>query len=382
LEFDEVIMRKKISILVNDLDSGGAERVVSILLKMLNKKYDITLFMMHNIIFYDIPKDTKIVIIGNSKLSDNGLIKLLKLPYLAYRYKKLNTNSSDSISFLSRSNYINILAKLFGMRGRVVVSERAMPSLQYAKGFQGKINSSLIKMLYPKADLVIANSKGNAIDLEKNFGIKDVQVIHNLFDIDKIIELSKEEAKLKDGFNFITIGRLDEGKNHKLLIQAMQNIDANLYIIGDGILRDKLNQLIKDLDLSNRVFLLGKQKNPYKYLSKADCFVFSSNREGFPNVLVEALACELVIISTDCKSGPREILAPYTDVEFQLHSRVELVQFGILTPINKLETMVEAMNLIKNNSKLLESYKTKSLQRAMEFDKNRIIDKYINIFSV
>jgi len=368
-------MKKKISILVNDLDSGGAERVVSILLKMLNSKYDITLFMMHNIIFYDIPKDTKIVIIGNSKLSDSGLIKLLKLPYLAYRYKKLNINSSYSISFLSRSNYINILAKLFGMKGRVVVSERAMPSLQYAKGFQGKINTFLIKTLYPKADLVIANSKGNAIDLEKNFGTKDVKVINNLFDIDK-------EAKLKDGFNFITIGRLDEGKNHKLLINAMQNIDANLYIIGDGVLRDELTQQIKDLDLTNRVFLLGKQKNPYKYLSKADCFVFSSNREGFPNVLVEALACELVVISTDCQSGPREILAPDTDVEFQLHSRVELVQFGILTPINKLETMIEAMNLIKNSSKLLDSYKIKSLQRAIEFDKNRIIDKYINIFSV
>jgi len=375
-------MKKKINILVNDLDSGGAERVVSILLTMLNSKYDITLFMMHNIIFYDIPKDTKIVIIGNSKLSDSGITKLLKLPYLAYRYKKLNKNLSDSISFLSRSNYINILAKLFGMRGRVVVYERAMPSLQYAKGFQGKINTILIKILYPKANLVIANSKGNAIDLEKNFGIKDVKVIYNLFDIDKIRELSKEEAKLKDGFNFITIGRLDEGKNHKLLIQAMQSVDANLYIIGDGVLRDELNQLIIDLNLSDRVFLLGKQKNPYKYLSKANCFVFSSNREGFPNVLVEALACELVVISTDCKSGPREILAPDTDVEFQLHSRIELVQFGILTPINKLESMIEAMSLIKNSSKLLDSYKRKSLQRAIEFDKNRIIDKYINIFSV
>jgi len=379
LEFNEVIMKKKISILVNDLDSGGAERVVSILLKMLNKKYDITLFMMHNIIFYDIPKDTKIVIIGNSKLSDNGLLKLLKLPYLAYKYKKLNIASTTSISFLSRSNYINILAKIFGMRGRVVVSERAMPSLQYAKGFQGKINTFLIKMFYPKADLVIANSKGNAIDLEKNFSIKDVKVIHNLFDIDKIIKLSKEKAKLKDGFNFITIGRLDEGKNHQLLIQAMQNIDANLYIIGDGVLRDELTQQIKNLNLTHRVFLLGKQKNPYKYLSKADCFIFTSNREGFPNVLVEALACELVVISTDCQSGPREILAPDTDVEFQLHSRVELVQFGILTPINKLDTIIEAMNLIKNNSKLLNSYIHKSKQRAIEFDKDKIIDDYIKI---
>ncbi len=372
-------MKQKLSILINDLDSGGAERVVSILLDMLSKKYNITLFVLHNIIFYDIPKDIKVVIVGNSKLSDNGIIKLLKLPYLAYRYKKINRNSPCSISFLSRSNYINILAKLFGMKGKVVVGERAMPSLQYNQGMQGKINKFLIKTLYPKSNLVFANSKGNALDLEKNFYIKDVKVINNLFDIKKIIELSKEEAKLRDGFNFITIGRLDEGKNHKLLIQAMQNIDANLYIIGDGVLRDRLTKQIVDLDLTHKIFLLGKKKNPYKYLSKADCFVFASNREGFPNVLVEALACGLAVISTDCQSGPREILAPDSDISFQLYKRVELANFGILTPINRVDRMLEAMNIIKNSAKLLDSYKNKSVQRAMEFDKDRIIDDFVEM---
>ena len=139
-------MQKKLSILINDLDSGGAERVVSILLDMLKTKYDITLFVLHNIIFYDIPKDIKIVVVGNSKLSDSGLIKLLKLPYLAWRYKKLNIDSHISLSFLSRSNYINILAKLFGIKSKIIVGERAMPSLQYNQGFQGKINKFLIKI--------------------------------------------------------------------------------------------------------------------------------------------------------------------------------------------------------------------------------------------
>jgi N-acetylgalactosamine-N,N'-diacetylbacillosaminyl-diphospho-undecaprenol 4-alpha-N-acetylgalactosaminyltransferase len=372
-------MQKKLSILINDLDSGGAERVVSILLDMLKTKYDITLFVLHNIIFYDIPKDIKIVVVGNSKLSDSGLIKLLKLPYLAWRYKKLNIDSHISLSFLSRSNYINILAKLFGIKSKIIVGERAMPSLQYNQGFQGKINKFLIKILYPKADLVFANSKGNALDLEKNFNIKDIKVINNLFDINQIIKLSKEKVKLKDGFNFITIGRVDEGKNHQLLINAIANINANLYIIGDGILINELNQQIKDLSLTNKVFLLGKQKNPYKYLSKADCFVFASTREGFPNVLVEALACKLALISTDCQSGPREILAPDTDISFQLYNRIELANFGILTPVNRLESTIEAMNLIKNSTKLLNSYKNRAIQRAMEFDKDRIINDFINI---
>ncbi len=372
--------KKKISILVNDLNSGGAERVVSILLDTLQSRYDITLFMMHNIIFYNIPKDIKIVVVGNSKLEDSGVIKLLKLPLIAWQYRKLNRESSVSLSFLSRANYINIFAKLFGMRGKIIVSERAMPSLQYRGSLQGYINRVLIRLLYNRADRVFANSKGNALDLIENFKIKDVRVIYNIFNINRIINLSNRYAILDSSrFNFITIGRLDEGKNHKLLIDAIREIDANLYIIGDGVLRDDLVEHIINLGLEDRVFMLGKEKNPYKYLSKADSFVFASNREGFPNVLVEALACGLPIISTDCKSGPREILAPDTNENFQLNRKIEIAKYGILTPINSINKIREAMRTIIDNKKLREEYRKKAKERAMEFNKNRIIDKFIDI---
>ncbi len=373
-------MKQKLSILINDLDTGGAERVVSILLYMLIERYDVTLYMIHDIVFYDIPKDVKLVKVGNANLNDSGLLKLLKLPILGWQYKKINNLSLISISFLSRSNYINIFAKLFGMQGRVIVSERAMPSLQYSNNMQGKINKFLIKNLFNSADLVLANSKGNAIDLEKNFAIKNITVINNLFDINKIVKLSKEVAPLGDKFSFITIGRLDEGKNHKLLIESMKSIEARLYIIGDGMLRERLQQQIEKLGLTRKVFLLGKQKNPYKYLSKADCFIFSSNREGFPNVLIEALACKLPIISTDCKSGPREIIAPFTDVNFQITEDIEVAEYGILTPTNNINSMIKAMNQIKNSENLRKKYIKKSTIRAMEFDKDRIIEEFIDIF--
>jgi len=373
-------MRQKLSILVNDLDTGGAERVVSILLDMLKDRYDITLFMIHDIVFYDIPKEVKVVIVGNANLQDSGLIKLLKLPILGWQYKKENISSPISISFLSRSNYINILAKLFGMRGKVIISERAMPSLQYSNNIQGKINKFLIRHLFNRADLTVANSQGNALDLKNNFSINNTMVINNLFDVKKIVALSKEDVALHDGFSFVSIGRLDEGKNHQLQIEAMQKIDAKLYIIGDGILREKLEEQIVDLYLEDKVFLLGKQKNPYKYLSKADVFLFSSNREGFPNVLAEALACGLPVISTDCKSGPREILAPSTDMNFQLTEDVELAEYGILTATNSLKSMTIAMTLMQEDDDLREDYARKSTQRAMDFDKDIIIDKFIEIF--
>jgi N-acetylgalactosamine-N,N'-diacetylbacillosaminyl-diphospho-undecaprenol 4-alpha-N-acetylgalactosaminyltransferase len=319
-----------------------------------------------------------VVVVGDANLNDNGLLKLLKLPILGWQYKKLNRDSSISISFLSRSNYINIFARIFGMQGRVIVSERAMPSLQYRGSMQGDINRFLIKKLFKRADLVVANSKGNAIDLNKNFDIQNTIVINNLFDIEKIESLSKEKADTDNSFIFVTIGRLDEGKNHKLLINAIgrSKIDAKLYIIGDGVLREKLDKQIREMELEERVFLLGKKKNPYKYLSKADCFVFASSREGFPNVLVEALACRLPIISTDCQSGTREILAPSTDVEFQINIDIELAEYGVLTPIHSLEDMIKAMNLMKESEELRDRYRAKSHTRAMEFDKERIIKEF------
>jgi N-acetylgalactosamine-N,N'-diacetylbacillosaminyl-diphospho-undecaprenol 4-alpha-N-acetylgalactosaminyltransferase len=136
---------------------------------------------------------------------------------------------------------------------------------------------------------------------------------------------------------------------------------------------------IIELNLEDRVFLLGKQKNPYKYLAKADCFAFASKREGFPNVLVEALACQLPIISTDCKSGPREILAPESDVNFQLRERVEIANYGILTPINSTPKMVEAMKVIMKSKKLRDSYIEKSLKRVKEFDKDVMINRFIEL---
>lgn len=374
-------MKKKLSILIYSLASGGAERVVSILLNALKEKYEITLFLMNDIVFYDIPEDIKIVYLEKSNPKESGIKKLLKLPFLAWKLKKYNKNNI-SISFMNRANYINILAKIFGMKSRIIISERAMPSFQHANGIQGKINRFLIKNLYLKADLIIANSKGNTCDLIENFNCKKVETINNPIDLEKIKELSSQKVEFRDdSFTFITIGRLDKGKNHKLMIDAMQNIEAKLYIIGDGELKDELENHIKSLSLENKVTLLGKQINPYKFLKQADCFLFSSNYEGFPNVLLEALACNLPIISTDCKSGPREILSPNSDLNFKL-DKMEFSKYGILVPIKNVEKLQETMNLVIHDESLRKKYQEKAKQRANDFKIDKIIKQYEEILCV
>lgn len=374
-------MKKNLSILIYSLAGGGAERVISILLNRLKERFQITLFLMNDTIFYDIPKNIKIVYLEKSNPNERGIKKLLKIPLLAWKYKKLN-KSKVSLSFMNRPNYINIVAKFFGMKSRIIISERAMPSFQHISGIQGKINRFLIKRLYPKADLIIANSKGNTQDLIENFNCKRVETINNPIDLDKIEELSSQKVEFRDDlFTFITIGRLDKGKNHKLLINAMQNIEAKLYIIGDGELKYELENHIKSLNLENKVLLLGKQINPYMFLKQADCFLFSSNYEGFPNVILEALACKIPIISTDCKSGPREILSLNSDINLKL-DKIEFSKYGILVPLNNKRNLTEAMNEVINNEKLRNNYRKKALDRVSDFRIENIIGKYEDLICV
>ena len=376
-------MKRKLSIFINSLDGGGAERVVNNLLNVWVKEYDCYLILIHNYKFYEIDSKVKIISLDEPK-ELSGFAKFLRLPILAYKLSKITKEYKFDkiVSFLTRANYINVLSNIF-TKHQTIINERAMPSLQYQYGLNGIINRFLIKSLYPKADLCLSNSHGNMMDLKNNFNVTKLKDIHNPFDLDVIEKMSKEEIEIeKKRFTFVTIGRLDHGKNHKLIINAIKDMDANLWIIGDGELRNNLKLKIENLELSDKVILLGKQSNPYKYLNQADCFIFASNHEGFPNVLVEALACGLPVISTDCQSGPREILAPNSDIEFQLKDNIELAEYGILSPVKNVNKLQEAMNLMINNEDLRKNYQEKAKLRANDFKIEKIIKQYEEVLCV
>ena len=374
---------KKIAIFINSLESGGAERVVSNLLNLWSKEYDCYLILIHNYKFYELDKRVKIISLEEPK-ELSGFVKLLRLPILAYKLSKIiQENKFDKvISFLTRANYINVLSNIF-IKHQTIINERAMPSLQYQYGLNGKINRFLIKSLYPKADLCLSNSYGNMMDLKNNFKVTNLDYINNPFNLEIIEIMSKHKIEIeKKRFTFITVGRLDHGKNHRLIIDAIKDIDADLWIIGDGELREELQNYIKELNFNDKVYLLGKKENPFAYISKADYFVFASNHEGFPNVLIEALACGLPIISTDCQSGPREILALNSDVSFQLKDKIELAEYGVLAPIKNVGKLKEAMDLMINDEQIRTNYKEKAKQRANDFRIDKIIKQYEEIICV
>ncbi len=293
---------QKISIFIYSMDGGGAERVMSYLLPYLKKKgHEVILVLMCETIAYDIPNDIPIYYIEKSEGDEPGIFKFLKLPWLAWKYARLlkQLQITHSFSLLTRPCYINIMARWFTNHPyKLMVSERNYPSLQYGYGdTQSKINSFLVKKLYPKADMVISNAKASAKDLVDNFNvsIEKTGVIYNPIDLDKIEAISSKTSFFDPNFiNLVSVGRLQVVKNQKLIIDAVAPFtNVRLYIFGEGELRSNLEAQIDNLGLKERVFLMGFESNPFQYLKAADLFIFSSNHEGFPNVIMEAMACGL-----------------------------------------------------------------------------------------
>ncbi|PIB31203.1 glycosyltransferase [Maribacter sp. 4U21] len=375
------MLKPKIAILIYSLSGGGAERVVSYLLPYLkNKRMEVHLVLMNVNVSYDIPADIPIHFIEKSKGDEHGFFKLIKLPWLAYKYAKLlnQLKITHSFALLTRPSYINILSKHFtNYKYKISISERSYPSMQYGyNNLQSKINNLLIKKLYPKADQIICNSHGNANDLINNYNIaaSKIEVVHNPVDIEKIDTVEKKDGFFSEAFfNIVTIGRMDAGKNHQLLIKAIVPFKKmRLYILGDGWLRESLEQLVDELGLTEQVFFLGFDNNPFKYLKAADLFLFGSSHEGFPNVLLEAMACGLPIVSTNCKSGPDEIMElsnPKTD-------NIMLTDYGILSPVGSVELLQKALAYCLEHPEFLDQCRKRVLERILDFKREPILEAY------
>lgn len=376
----------RIVILINSLSGGGAERVVSVLLNELCRENECYLILLENDVDYKLDERVRIISLNeNANLS--GFKKLIRLPLLAFRLSKIikKYEFAQVVSFLYRANYINILSSIF-VRHKTIISERIVPSAMHASGSTGaKINKFLIKILYGKADLVISVSQAIRLDLIKNFHISTKQVVvYNPYDLEKIYLQSNKNIEINiNQKSIITVGTLCDRKNQQLILRAFANIndkEYTLYLLGKGKNESKLRKLSVELGIENKVFFLGFDSNPYKYLSKCSIFIFGSNAEGFPNALVEAMICGCAVISTDCLSGPREILSPDSDINFSLKDDIELGKFGILTPVGSQENLTKALNLLINDSNLRALYAQKAKRRANDFNVKKIIGEYKCIF--
>ncbi len=381
-------MKKKIAFLINSMAAAGAEKTVATIINNLKDGFDIHLILLNK--FIEVPLETDgitIIEIDHSPIySKNRIMDIAKIPVLARRLKKYLREHEIGlcISFLNRSNFINAFARRSGWKGSTILCERIHTSSHYAGRSMGdRVGRFLVKKLYNYSDLVVTNSEGMAYDLKENFGIRrPLTVLYNAIDLELTEARSKEVVDDADftPFSFILAGRFHSQKNHRLLLDAVKEIeslDFKVLLIGKGALEGEMRQYAQDIGVAHKVQFLGFQPNPIKYIARSSCFLMTSNYEGFPNVLLEALACGIPVISTDCPTGPRELLDEHYRPEPA--TTAEYLKYGIIVPLRDKHVLAETMRAVFSDPGILTRYKEVAKQRAGDFSTARTIAHFKDI---
>ena len=353
----------KIMFVTPSMRFGGAERVMSILLKeFADLGHDVFLHIMdeEKIIAYELDEKIKLSFSKPARFSSLknicGFLGELKLCVN-------NINPDIIVSFFN-----NTLAFAWWVRRKskitLIFSERNDPN-----NINGIKSKFFQKIALKKSNYVVFQTRGAQNCYGKKVQKKST-VIANPFSVSNMPKLlDKERTK-----RIVSVGRLNPQKNQKILIQAFANISNKfpkhiLEIYGEGELRQELETLINENNLKEKVFLPGASKQVLKDINDAEVFAFSSDFEGMPNALIEAMALGLPCISTDCSpGGAREFINSYEN--------------GILVPCNDVAEMAKAMEYMLENKNEAEKMGGKAKNIVNDLTPNIIAKKWINIFEM
>ncbi len=303
-----MITEKKIRIClaIPSLQPGGMERVMSEIAWDFSKREKVELHLLmfgrERDVFYDIPEN--MTVHKPDFKFNNSLRTLSTLRTIGYIRKEIKKINPDSV--LSFGNYWNnlVLLSCLGLKYPIFVSDRSKPDKNL-----GRTQNWLRKKLYPKAAGVIAQTQKAKDIYQKMYRNDNMVVIGN-----PIRELSPNNGIEKEKI-VLSIGRLINTKHYDRLIDVFSQINApdwKLVIIGGDALKlhnsEKYRQQVERLGLQERVILTGTLKNVDDYLHKSSIFVFPSSSEGFPNVVGEAMAAGLPVVSYDCVAGPSDMI--------------------------------------------------------------------------
>jgi glycosyltransferase involved in cell wall biosynthesis len=359
---------KHLAIFAPDLVVGGAERSILKLAGGLSERgyrVDLVLSRGKGLMMDEVPKTVRMVDLKAQRV-------ISSLPALI-RY--LHHERPVVLFSVMHANLIAIWARyLAGVSTRVVVSERNTLSNEvqhYSSDFRYKFMPRLIQLFYPRADAIVAVSKGVAQDLAETCHIpkERIHVIYNPIvtpELRKMMQMPLTHPWFNHGEPpvILSVGRLEQQKDFSTLIRAFAKIaksqSVRLMIIGDGEERHNLEVMINCLGLQQNVSLPGYIMNPYPYMSNAALFVLSSRWEGLPGVLIEAMYCGAPLVATDCPSGPREIL--------------DNGRYGKLVPVGDEIALAAAIGMALEG--MVPRPQPESWKR---FEKEIIVDEYIRV---
>ena len=314
-------------VFIPSIEDGGVEKNLYIILNFLSKKIDdvvlLTFDGSKNKLF-----DKKIKILNpffNFNFFKGRYPKYLLC--LLYLVKILIFNKNFLILSFQANIYVLIISRIFNTK---VVSRSNSSSTGWSRNFiKKKIFSYFIK----KADNIIVNSSDFKIEMDKKYNINTTCIL-NPFIFENIKKKSNVKVRNlypKNSLRLITVGRLTKQKDFLTMLKAIKLVKKRkvfLIIIGKGSEEDNLKNFIRENKLLNKVKFIGYQSNPFKYIKQAEIFLLTSVFEGSPNVLVEAQYLKRFIISTNCPTGPREIL--------NNKKNGDLVEVGDYNKISKL----------------------------------------------
>ncbi|WP_017740701.1 glycosyltransferase family 4 protein [Scytonema hofmannii] len=362
----------RLTLVISSLAGGGAERAVVLLAEgFLKKGHQVSVVTLfgEQADFYKLPSNVQRVALNIASNSPTLIHGLWNNVYRIWILRRAICSFQPDlvISFLNRPNILTLLA-LIKSEYPVIVSEQNNPHMSSSGSWWDKLR----RITYPTSAKIVSTSKGvdNCFDwLPKTKRAVIYNPLAHVQGEASKTNLPKDADPEKKWV--IAMGRLTYQKGFDILLSAFQKIarqhlDWQLIILGEGENRSDLEKLRETLGLTHQVFLPGLLSNPFPVLRQSKLFVLSSRFEGFGNVLIEAMACGLPVISTDCPSGPREIIREGVD--------------GILVPNEDVSSLATAMDRLMSNEQDRKRLAAEAPSGAERFKLEKIIGMWEDLF--
>uniref|UniRef100_A0A7V4FG06 Glycosyltransferase n=1 Tax=Fervidobacterium pennivorans TaxID=93466 RepID=A0A7V4FG06_FERPE len=368
-EYEETIdiaTRPKVLIFTPKLGGGGAEKIAVMLANHFTERFNTTIAYIEDGAY--------------SKLLSDKVRKVKVLSkrtrWIIFEMEKIYRLERPRIIFTTQPHAtlsIEIWRTLTKRPVKTVARLQNLPETVT----KNALKRALYTLAFTKPDVLIAQCYDMKEHLQKTFNIptEKLHVIYNPVDIQEINKKMTEHNPFedKDAINILSVSRLEYEKGIDVLLKAFKIVKnqipkAKLTILNTGSYEEKLKQLTQELNLEDDVEFLGWQDNPYKYMHHADVVVLPSRREGFPNTLLEALACGAKVVATDCPTGPAEMIGK--DEEY-----------GWLAPVDNPEKLAEKIiEAITSNKKKAEKYINEKLNPEKTFERfSKIIVKTLEM---
>lgn len=359
--------KKKIAFVIGGLTPGGAERVITNLSNSFLDTFDVTIItFIESDPFYTLNESVKVISCFKELPKPKSFIDSIKLNYSILK-RVSNITKQEKIDLLiGFITQANVKAVLAAKRNGIpcLISERNDP----LKDDIPKFWLVLRKLIYPKADCLIVQTEKVRAIYNSMIKTKEMVVLPN--------PISTELSNLRQPYStnrkkiILTVGTFNDDKRQEKIVNAFNDLKLNdwrLIMVGDGPNKSKLKDLIKVLNLEDKIEIYSKVKDVETYYNMASIFAFASKAEGFPNVLLEAMHFGLPSLSTDCNYGPSELI---NDGEN-----------GFLVPIDDQDLFVKKLGELVANENLRTQFSEGSIKSTKEFTDVHVVSNWKNLIN-